>query len=121
MDKLIRFFDRYIKEDNSERFFLGFTTVRGKDYLRHEMVSLEDRKNQIKKLENIRSELYIFNKHNKKEHYNAALNMLISTLSMPEYNDDNLYKKSIEYFETLTKLRKIDYFKKFPQLRKINV
>ena len=51
--------------------------------------------NQIKKLENIRSELYIFNKHNKKEHYNAALNMLISTLSMPEYNDDNLYKKSI--------------------------
>jgi hypothetical protein len=120
MDKLITFFDTYIKEDNSQRFYLGFTTVRGKDYLRHEMVSLQDRKAQIEKLENIRSSLHIFNEHKKKQHYNDALDMLISTLSMPAYNNDDLNKKSIEYFETLTKLRGIDYFAKFPQLRKIN-
>ncbi len=121
MDKLITFFDDYIKQDDSQRFFLGFTTVRGKDYLRHEMVSLEDRKLQIKKLENIRSSLYIFNAHKKKKHYNDALDMLTSVLSMPEYDSDYLNKRSIEYFQTLTKLRGIDYFDKFPQLRKINV
>ena len=121
MDKLITFFDDYIKQDDSQRFFLGFTTVRGKDYLRHEMVSLEDRKLQIKKLENIRSSLYIFNSHKKKKHYNDALDMLTSVLSMPEYDSDYLNKISIEYFQTLTKLRGIDYFDKFPQLRKINV
>ncbi len=121
MDKLITFFDDYIKQDDSQRFFLGFTTVRGKDYLRHEMVSLEDRKLQIKKLENIRSSLYIFNAHKKKKHYNDALDMLTSVLNMPEYDSDYLNKRSIEYFQTLTKLRGIDYFDKFPQLRKINV
>lgn len=120
MDKLITFFDTYIKEDNSQRFYLGFTTVRGKDYLRHEMVSLQDRKAQIEKLENIRSSLHIFNEHKKKQHYNDALDMLISTLNMPAYNNNDLNKKSIEYFETLTKLRGINYFDKFPQLRKIN-
>ena len=112
MDKLITFFDDYIKQDDSQRFFLGFTTVRGKDYLRHEMVSLEDRKLQIKKLENIRSSLYIFNAHKKKKHYNDALDMLTSVLNMPEYDSDYLNKRSIEYFQTLTKLRGIDYFDK---------
>jgi len=121
MDKLITFFDDYIKQNDSQRFYLGFTTVRGKDFLRHEMVSLEDRKIQIEKLENIRSTLHIFNKHKKKQHYNDALDMLTSVLSMPEYNSDYLNKRSIEYFQTLTKLRGIDYFDKFPQLRKINV
>lgn len=117
MDKLIRFFDQYVKEDNSQRFYLGFTTVRGKDYLRHEMVSLEKRKKQIEKLETIRKELHIFNNHNNKEHYNQALNMLISTLNMPEYNDNELRRRSNEYFETLSKLRKIDYFNMFPYLK----
>ena len=42
------------------------------------MVSLEDRKEQINKLENLRSSLYIFNEHKKKQHYNDALDMLIS-------------------------------------------
>lgn len=118
MDKLIEFFDSYIKEDNSQRFYLGFTTVRGKDYLRHEMVSLEDRKKQIEKLENLRNRLYIFNEHNNKEHYNTALNMLISTLSTKEYNNAELNKREHEYFKTLTKLRNIDYFLKFPHVDK---
>ena len=84
------------------------------------MVSLEDRTEPITKLENLRSSLYIFNEHKKKQHYNDALDMLISTLSMPAYNNENLNKKSREYFETLTTLRGIDYFEKFPQLRKIH-
>ena len=38
MDKLITFFDEYIRQDNPKDSFLGFTTVRGKDFPRHEMV-----------------------------------------------------------------------------------
>lgn len=117
MDKLIEFFDEYIREDNSQRFFLGFTTVRGKDYLRHEMVPLNLRLQQIEKLENLRNTLSIFNTHNEKQHYNTALDMLIQTLNMPEYNDVNLNNKANQYFTKLTELRNLDYFDKFPQLR----
>ena len=121
MDKLITFFDEYIRQDNSQRFFLGFTTVRGKDFLRHEMVSLENRNKQIEKLEKLKDKLYIFTEHNKKEHYNTALNMLIQTLSMPEYKDSNLDHRAKEYFNKLTELRGLDYFKAFPQLEEVNV
>lgn len=119
MDKLIEFFDEYIREDNSQRFFLGFTTVRGKDYLRHEMVPLEMRLEQIEKLENLRNTLSIFNTHSTKQHYNTALDMLIQTLSMPEYNDVDLNNKANQYFTKLTELRGLDYFEKFKQLRKL--
>jgi MoaA/NifB/PqqE/SkfB family radical SAM enzyme len=119
MDKLIEFFDEYIREDNSQRFFLGFTTVRGKDYLRHEMVPLEMRLEQIEKLENLRNTLSIFNTHSTKQHYNTALDMLIQTLSMPEYNDNDLNNKANQYFTKLTELRGLDYFEKFKQLRKL--
>ncbi len=121
MDKLITFFDEYIRQDNSQRFFLGFTTVRGKDFLRHEMVSLENRNKQIEKLEKLKDKLHIFTEHNKKEHYNTALNMLIQTLSMPEYKDSNLDHRAKEYFNKLTELRGLDYFKAFPQLEEVNV
>lgn len=121
MDKLITFFDEYIREDDSQRFFLGFTTVRGKDFLRHEMVPIEQRQKQIEKLENLKNSLYIMTKHSKKEHYIAALEMLIKTLSMPEYASDYLDQRAIEYFQKLTELRGINYFEKFPQLELVNV
>ena len=69
------------------------------------MVSLENRNKQIEKLEKLKDKLYIFTEHNKKEHYNTALNMLIQTLSMPEYKDSNLDPRAKEYFNKLTELR----------------
>ena len=120
MDKLIEFFDEYINQDNSQRFYLGFTSVRGKDFLRHEMVDINDRKKQIDKLEILRNKLNIFNSHEKKEHYNTALNMLISVLSMPNFDNKNLDHMAREYFITLSDLRGKDYFKFFPQLRRVD-
>jgi len=116
MDKLVSFFNDFIQEDDSQRFYLGFTTVRGKDYLRHEMVPLEDRKLQIEKLEQIKNTQHIFTQHKNKEIYCKSIDMLISTLNMPEYDSKDLKQKSKEYFSKLSELRGIDYFSKFPQL-----
>lgn len=116
MDKLISFFDSYIMEDVSERFFLGFTSVRGKDFLRHEMVSNLRRNEQIAKLETLKETLAICNLHPKKATYLRSVNMLIKTLQMPQYTDAKLFSTARSYFETLSKLRKIDYFEKFPHL-----
>jgi len=120
MDKLIEFFNDFIQEDESQRFYLGFTTVRGKDFLRHEMVTNDDRNIQIDKLKKLKTELYIFNKHNKREHYNTAIDMLISTLSMPEYTDEGLDDRARQYFDKLSELRKVDYYAQFPQLKRLH-
>lgn len=116
MDKLIEFFDSYIQEDNSQRFFLGFTTVRGKDYLRHEMVPLEMRLIQVEKLKNLKDSLHICTEHNFKDHYLTAIDMLISTLKQPEYDDRNLHYNAKRYFDRLSLLRNADYYAQFPQL-----
>lgn len=117
MDKLVEFFDEYITEDDSQRFFLGFTTVRGKDYLRHEMVPLSTRKEQVEKLEKLKETLSIFTTHNHKEYHIRALDMLILTLLRGEYSDKELFKTAKKYFDTLTDLRSVDYYDRFPQLK----
>jgi len=119
MDKLVNFFNDFIQEDDSQRFYLGFTTVRGKDFLRHEMVPLQTRKQQIEKLLKLKSSHYIFNEHKNKDIYCKSLDMLISTLNMPEYNDKNLDDRARQYFDKLTELRNLDYYKQFPQLQRL--
>lgn len=120
MDKLIRFFDEYIKEDDNRRFHLGFTTVRGKDFLRHEMVPLTKRQEQISKLQKLKEELYIFTEHTNRKTFNISVDRLISSLGTQEYNDKEKNKMAVSYFKTLSELRKIDYFKMFPQLGLLN-
>ena len=117
MDKLIEFFDSYIKEDNSQRFFLGFTTVRGKDYLRHEMVPLELRLQQIDKLIKLKNTLYIFNEHKLQEKHNNSLDGLIKTLQTTEYEDPILYLKAKTYFNGLSELRNKSYYDYFEHLQ----
>lgn len=116
MDRLVSFFDSFIMETGDQRFFLGFTTVRGKDFLRHEMVSNVRRNEQINELLKIKSNLSIFTVHPNKHIHIRSINMLIKTLQEKEYSDDNLRKTAKSYFDTLSKLRKIDYFEKFPHL-----
>ena len=120
MDKLIRFFDEYIKEDDNRRFHLGFTTVRGKDYLRHEMVPLTQRQEQIFKLQKLKEELYIFTEHTNRKTFNVSVDRLISSLGTIEYNDKEKNKLAVSYFKTLSELREIDYFEMFPQLGLLN-
>lgn len=117
MDKLISFFDKYIREDNSQRFFLGFTTVRGKDYLRHEMIPLELRLDQISKLNKLKNSLYIFTEHNLKDYHIQCVDMLIKTLQSKECNDAKLFYQAKSYFDKLSALRKKDYYSKFPHLK----
>lgn len=117
MDKLIVFLNEYIEKNNLDRFWLGFTTVRGKDYLRHEMVTNELRNQQIKKLELLKTKLYIFTKHKNKEIYLKSLDMLINTLKTQEYNNNDLRYKAKYYFETLNANRGIDYFDSFKHLK----
>lgn len=119
MDKLVEFFNDFIQEDDSQRFYLGFTTVRGKDFLRHEMVPLLERQEQIEKLKQLKDTKYIFNSHNNKEIYSKSLDMLISTLSMPEYKDDELDNRARQYFDKLNELRKVNYYEQFPQLKRL--
>jgi len=120
MDKLIEFFNNYIQETETNRFYIGFTTVRGKDWLRHEMIPLAERKAHIQRLEQLKTDLWICTVHKNQEHYRKAIDMLISTLSMPEYTDKKLFDTAKAYFDKLTELRSIDYFDKFPQLRRLN-
>jgi len=119
MDKLITFFNDFIFRTNTQRFFLGFTTVRGKDHLRHEMVSKEERQLQIDKLQQLKTDLPIFTDHNNSDHYLKAIDMLISTLSASTYNKKNLDHIAKQYFDKLTELRGLDYYSKFPQLARL--
>lgn len=120
MDRLVEFFDEYIQEDNSQRFFLGFTTVRGKDYLRHEMVPLELRLQQVEKLEKLKNNLYIFTQHELKDTHKKCLDMLIQSLKVKEYTDPNLFYIAKRYFDRLGELRKKDYYQQFNHLKILN-
>jgi sulfatase maturation enzyme AslB (radical SAM superfamily) len=119
LDKLIVFFDKFIQKEKLNRFFLGFTTVRGKDWLRHEMIPNTLRNVAIEKLENLKTKLYIFNESENANAHRKSLDMLISTLQSKEYPKGQLQVQAIEYYEKLSELRKVDYFEIFPCLRSL--
>jgi len=117
LDKLIVFFDKFIQEQNLNRFFLGFTTVRGKDWLRHEMISNRLRNIAIEKLEALKTTLYIFTESDNAHIHKKSLEMLINTLKSEEYPKGELQAQAIEYYKKLSELREVDYFEIFPCLR----
>ena len=121
LDKLIVFFNDYIIAKQDKRFFLGFTSVRGKDWLRHEMVPLKLREEAVAKLNELRRTLPIFQKdwetHGRMLY---GLDQLVAVLSDAEYTQEqkkDLSHRAQNFFETLTRVRKKDYFERFPHIK----
>lgn len=120
LDELVVFFNDYIMEQQDERFFLGFTSVRGKDWLRHEMVPNSIREPAVERMRELKRTLPIFQTNWKNsEQLNKAMDQLISVLSDKEYTEEakqELAPKARNFFETLTRVRKKDYFVQFPHI-----
>lgn len=119
LHKLVEFFDDFIQKENLDRFYLGFTTVRGKDWMRHEMIPNSLRNQAIKKLQNLKTSLHICINHKNSEHYVEAINMLISTLQAKEYDRNEDHIRARDFYEKLSELRGVDYFETFPCLRSL--
>lgn len=120
LDRLVEFFNDYIIKKQDKRFFLGFTSVRGKDWLRHEMVPNYLREQAVEKLKKLKQELPIFQSEwPTSPRLLIGIDQLIAVLSDEEYKDD--YKKELapkaqNFFETLTRVRQADYFERFPHI-----
>jgi len=119
LHKLIDFFDDFIQTENLDRFYLGFTTVRGKDWMRHEMIPNSLRDQAIQKLQNLKTSLHICINHKNSDTYIEAINMLISTLQAKEYDRNEDHTRAREFYEKLSELRGVDYFETFPCLRSL--
>ena len=119
LHRLIRFFDEFIQTENLDRFYLGFTTVRGKDWMRHEMITNSLRDEAINKLKELKTTLHICIAHKNAEHYVKAINMLISTLKAEEYPRSDYHQKAVLYYEKLSELRATNYFEVFPCLESL--
>lgn len=113
---LLWFFDNYCKNNKNENFHLGFTTVRGKEWMRHELVPLKDRLLEIEKLENFISNSWLCNQSKSKNREIKAVQGLITALLNKENKDLTLYKKAKEYYNKLNVLRNVDYWQVFPHL-----
>ena len=120
MHKLLWFFDEYCKTANNENFHLGFTTVRGKEWMRHELVPMTYRQQEITKLEDFIEKSWLCNNSKYKNREIKAVQGLITALSSNENNDLELRKKAKDYYAKLNKLRNVDYWKTFSHLEFLN-
>lgn len=114
--KLLEFFDNYCKESNNTRFHLGVTSVRGKEWLRHELVPLELRLKEVLKLEKFIDTSWLCNKSPNRKREIKAVEGLILALRTEEIKDKNLNDKAREYYLKLNELRNVDYWKIFPHI-----
>mgnify|MGYP000406078617 CR=1 FL=1 len=119
LNKLIEFFDDFIQVNKYDRFDFGFTTVRGKDWMRHEMIPNSLRDKAIKKLKTLKTSLYICINHKKANSFCESIDMLISTLKAPEYPRSDLHRQAIEFYNTLSQQRDVNYYEKFPCLESL--
>ena len=113
---LLRYLDQYCEKTNNTRFHLGFTTVRGKEWLRHELVPLEARQKEISKLQEFISTSWLCNKSLKKDREIKAVLGLITALQNEQIDDVKLKEKAKQYYDKLTELRNVDYWQTFPHL-----
>lgn len=113
---LLEYLDQYCEKTNNTRFHLGFTTVRGKEWLRHELVPLEARQKEITKLQEFISTSWLCNNSPKKDREIKAILGLITALQNKQIDDPKLKGKAMQYYDKLTELRNIDYWKAFPHL-----
>jgi len=117
LHRLIEFFNKFILEENFNKFFLGFTTVRGRDWLRHEMIPNNLRDVEIKKLKELKNKLEIFTVHQNSKYHLESIDMLIETLNAPQYKNKEYIKQATDFYDKLSELRKQDYYKAFPNLK----
>jgi len=113
---LLRYLDDYCAKTNNTRFHLGFTTVRGKEWLRHELVPLELRKVEISRLEEFISTSWFCTISPNKGREIKAVRGLITALNNADIDDEGLRKKAREYYNKLSELRQIDYWTAFPHM-----
>ena len=113
---LLEYLDQYCERTNNTRFHLGFTTVRGKEWLRHELVPLEARQKEITKLQEFISTSWLCNNSPKKDQEIKAILGLITALQNKQIDEPKLKGKAMQYYDKLTELRNIDYWKAFPHL-----
>lgn len=113
---LLRYLDQYCERSNNTRFHLGFTTVRGKEWLRHELVPLEMRQQEILKVREFVLTSWLCNTSPNKDREIKAINGLITALQNKQIDDEKLKAKAKQYYDKLTELRNIDYWKAFTHL-----
>jgi hypothetical protein len=117
---LLWFFDEYCKNNNNQNFHLGFTTVRGKEWMRHELVPLELRLQEVNKLNEFIEKSWLCNSSKYSNREIKAVEGLITALSNKENNDSALKKKAYEYYKKLNELRGVNYWNTFPHLEFLN-
>lgn len=117
---MLEFFDNYCEETNNHRFHLGFTSVRGKEWMRHELVPKQLRQQEIKEIAEFIQRSWLCNASKHKTRELKTLHGLITALSAEENNDNELRKKAREYYLKLNELRNVDYWKTFPHLEFLN-
>jgi hypothetical protein len=110
------FLDDYCKETKFDNFKLGFTSVRGKEWLRHELVPIKVRLNEITKIKEFMNNSWLCNK---KENI-IAIDGLIKALQAEEYDDNQLKTKAKEYYNKLCELRNVNYWKAFKHMEFLN-
>jgi sulfatase maturation enzyme AslB (radical SAM superfamily) len=120
MTEVLEFVDNYCRTNNNTRFHIGITSIRGKDWLRHELVPLELREKEIERLENFIKTSWLCNVSHHKKAETEAVQGLITALRNPDYTDPKLFKMAKEYYLKLSELRGVDYWKVFPHLEFLN-
>jgi len=114
--ELMKFFDNYCETANNTRFHLGVTSVRGKEWLRHELVPLELRLEEVSKLEEFMTTSWLCTKSPHKKREIKAVQGLIVALRTEEIKDQSLNDKAREYYLKLNELRNVDYWEVFPHI-----
>jgi len=117
---MLDFFDKMCAKTGNERFHLGFTSVRGKEWMRHELVPLHYRQKEIEELEKFIGRSWLCNKSKHKNRETKTIQGLIKALSADTKVDNNLNNKAKEYYLKLNELRGVDYWKTFPHLEYLN-
>ena len=113
---LLYFLDEYCKKTKFNNFKLGFTSVRGKEWLRHELVPTKIRRTEIIKIKQFADNSWLCNK---KENI-IAIEGLIKALQAKEYSNNQLKAKAKEYYDKLCELRNVNYWNIFKHMEFLN-
>tara|TARA_B100001057_G_scaffold361715_1_gene364184 strand:+ start:39 stop:881 length:843 start_codon:yes stop_codon:yes gene_type:complete len=117
---MLEYFDEMCSRTNNERFHIGFTSVRGKEWMRHELVPLKYRQQEISDLEEFIKSSWLCNTSKHKRSETKTIQGLIKALSAETKVDSVLNNKAKEYYLKLNELRNVDYWKTFPHLEYLN-
>jgi MoaA/NifB/PqqE/SkfB family radical SAM enzyme len=120
MYDLMVWIDNWCRENNDNSLYLGYGSVRGKPHLRHEMVPLEMRLQEIDKLIALKKTMWLVNESNDKEEHSRTYDRLIQVLRNEDTRSTVLRDKAVNFYQTLSKLRGVDYFAAFPHLEHLN-